>query len=132
MEPGCFRPLTQCLTIHLNENQLTEVSPDTWEGLESLESLHLDLNRINRLQTGAFVSPRNRTTNLKSLPSLRRLSLTENDLDVIESGAFSGLENLQELFITIKDCTEIEPGAWDGLITLQWFSAPSGGIRNVT
>lgn len=55
--------------------------------LKSLESLNLGTNLLTSIHTGAF----------ESFPFLLRLSLTHNQIDVIQDHAFSGLNALQTL-----------------------------------
>jgi len=74
-------------TIHLEHNEINQLSKTAFPSLNSLLELYLDHNRISRLDEGTF----------SSLLALHTLSLSHNLLDDIPMRALKDLTSLQTL-----------------------------------
>ena len=73
IQPGTFSDLTRLGALSLGSNKLTEIRGDMWKGLDKLTQLFLDSNQISILEDSAF----------SSLKSLRQLDLKRNQLTVV-------------------------------------------------
>ena len=101
--------------------------------LENLYELNLIVNRIHRIQRGAFKSLKNLgvlnlgTNHLtdihgymwEGLNSLTSLMLSENGIQVLPPGSLSNLPKLQRLFLSINNLTTLsldmfDPGLYPG------------------
>ncbi|RXM27187.1 Slit-like 2 protein, partial [Acipenser ruthenus] len=84
--------------IDLSNNQISELAPDAFQGLRSLNSLLLNANKINCLCVDAF----------QDLHNLNLLSLYDNKLQTIAKGTFASLRAIQTLHLAqnpfICDC----------------------------
>ena len=76
--PGAFINNTVCIEIRLEENQLTTIRANTFEGLRALKYLKLGYNGIEVVEERAF----------SNLPSLRGLYLENNQLVSLSQGIF--------------------------------------------
>uniref|UniRef100_A0A8C5Y6I7 Leucine rich repeat containing 37A n=1 Tax=Microcebus murinus TaxID=30608 RepID=A0A8C5Y6I7_MICMU len=85
----------------LNENQLTELHKDSFEGLLSLRYLDLSCNKIQFIERGAF----------ESLPFLEFLNLGCNLLTELSFGTFQawhGMQFLHKLILNRNPLTTVE------------------------
>jgi Leucine-rich repeat (LRR) protein len=87
IEPNTFNGLDSLETLILSENLLTDIDPITFNGLNSLETLYLSDNKINKIEQDSF----------KGLNSLVTLSLEVNNIVSLNKNAFLGLINLQKV-----------------------------------
>ena len=136
INPGEFKYLSSCKELWMEDNQLSHIAKDMWNGLDSLNLLYLSRNDINDLDPGAFSTlPRikelwldeNEMTVLSSgtfqgLTSLEMLDLSYNYVSDIENGAFSNLTNCFELWLDGNELREIRAGMWEGLNVLELLS----------
>ncbi|EDO16114.1 hypothetical protein Kpol_1001p26 [Vanderwaltozyma polyspora DSM 70294] len=86
--------LTKLKNLELGGNNIKEIGPDSFQGLEKLEEIWLGKNSIPRL------------INLHHLKSLKILSIQGNKLKNIEG--LEELENLEELYLSHNFITKIE------------------------
>jgi hypothetical protein len=71
-------------------NEISEITPGTFEKMSRLEYLNLDHNRIERLEFGVF----------SGLINLEIVFLAKNKLQYLHPDTFVGLANLQSLFLS--------------------------------
>lgn len=86
--------LKKLKNLELGGNKITEISPDSFQGLQNLEEIWLGKNAIPKL------------VNLNYLKSLRILSIQANRLRKIEG--LTELENLEELYLSHNFIHKIE------------------------
>ena len=79
LRPGAFRDLEALSYLHLGDNRLAELSPETFDGVR-LAELYLGGNRLASLPAGLF----------EDQPRLERVDLSHNQLAALPSGLFSG------------------------------------------
>ncbi len=111
LEPFLFRGLNRLHTIRLNNNQLSELDPQLFTGLTSLQYLNLHDNQLLQLDGSLFAG----------LTNLRDLRLHNNQLTRLNSSTFDGfssLKNLPQLDLGNNNISEIDPSAFDGLTSL--------------
>ena len=51
---GAFHPVINLKYLTLKKAGMSEIFPEAWEGLDFLEFLYLQDNKLNTLPTGAF------------------------------------------------------------------------------
>ena len=78
---------TEWKQLYLNDNDLTELKPGTFDGLMNLERLCLYRNDLNKLHFGVFTG----------LDALKYLDLRKNDISELKPDQFFGLTNLLQL-----------------------------------
>ena len=89
----------------INDNKLTEIRGDMWEGLQSLLELYLFDNRIRTLHAGAF----------RPLGKLQALWLWQNELTVIQGDMWQGLHSLRRLYLENNKISSIKSGGFTSL-----------------
>ncbi|KAM5248358.1 reticulon-4 receptor-like 2 [Ctenodactylus gundi] len=88
--PGTFRHLQALEELDLGDNRhLRSLEPDTFRGLERLQSLHLYRCQLSSLPSTIF----------RGLVSLQYLYLQENSLLHLQDDLFADLANLSHLFL---------------------------------
>ena len=121
--------------LSLYNNQLTEIHPDTFKGISSLERLYLDNNKLTTIHPDTFKGlsslkwlslPYNQLTTIhpdtfKGLSSLKWLSLPYNQLTEIHPDTFKGISSLERLYLYNNQLTEIHPDTFKGLSSLKWL-----------
>ncbi len=88
---------------------IIELQADDFSGLDSLEELFLDDNRLSTLPEKIF----------NGLGNLEILSLRHNPLTSLPAGLFKGLDNLQDLAMIPNHLTSLPTGIFSGLSSLQ-------------
>ncbi|XP_038621130.1 reticulon-4 receptor-like 2 [Tachyglossus aculeatus] len=90
IHPGTFRRLQALEELDLGDNRhLRSLDPDTFQGLERLQSLHLYRCQLSSLPGSIF----------RGLVSLQYLYLQENSLLYLQDDLFADLANLSHLFL---------------------------------
>uniref|UniRef100_A0A6I8RF58 Slit homolog 1 protein n=1 Tax=Xenopus tropicalis TaxID=8364 RepID=A0A6I8RF58_XENTR len=109
--PGAFSPYKKLRRIDLSNNQISEIAPDAFQGLRSLNSLEgaaqisamyglilLNANKINCIRADTF----------QDLQNLSLLSLYDNKIQSLAKGTFAALRAIQTLHLAqnpfICDC----------------------------
>ncbi|XP_030750030.1 leucine-rich repeat transmembrane neuronal protein 2-like isoform X2 [Sitophilus oryzae] len=100
----------QCLHfLNLRQNNIVDLYPSQWYGLETLVSLNLIYNRITHLNTMTF----------KYLKNLRELRLSYNHIMEIEDYSFLGLAKLEALHLDHNSLKSIDHShSFEGLFNL--------------
>ncbi|XP_043225445.1 leucine-rich repeat-containing protein 4C-like [Amphibalanus amphitrite] len=88
--------------LYLEENQITALRADEFQGLVKLEQLFLQRNKIALVEDCAFCG----------LGSLQNLDLQANRITRLSARSFSGLIALESLDLSQNPLTVIEPGAF--------------------
>lgn len=84
-----FRNQKKLRRLYLNHNLLPNVTSGTFAGLDSLEWLFLDFNKIQTFELD----------DLKHLNSLQLLNLSYNFLSFTDDQRFPNLPNIYELWV---------------------------------
>ncbi|CAJ0928796.1 unnamed protein product, partial [Mesorhabditis belari] len=79
-----FSHLSSLISLKISKNKLIKFSPNTWNGLISLQYLDLSRNQLSHLQSLSF----------SAIPLLQNLSLAENKISKMDDGVFFGVEKL--------------------------------------
>jgi hypothetical protein len=85
--------------IDLNSLGIDSIESSTFDGLHQLEVLHLQNNKLKRLNKDTF----------KDLIQLRELSLESNELVAIDKSSFLNLNNLQLVCLNNNPITTLFP-----------------------
>lgn len=83
-----FKNQNKLRRLYLNHNFLPNITSGTFNGLESLEWLFLDFNKIETFQLD----------DLKQLKSLQLLNISHNFLSFTDDQRFPNLPNIYELY----------------------------------
>ena len=89
LNAGDLAGLDHLETLRLDNNRLMTLPPGVFAGLVRLETLRLDNNRLKTLPEGVFAG----------LGHVRTLRLDGNDLTTLPAGTFAGLDRLQTLLL---------------------------------
>ncbi|CAG09351.1 unnamed protein product, partial [Tetraodon nigroviridis] len=118
--PGAFSPYKKLRRIDLSNNQISEIAPDAFQGLRSLNSLsHACLccdflvcvygNKITDLPKGVF----------DGLYALQLLLLNANKIHCIRANAFQDLQNLSLLSLYDNKIQTLAKGTFTSLRAIQ-------------
>eukprot|EP00122_Pirum_gemmata_P012092 Pgem_evm1s11224 len=94
--------------LSLNNNELTNIQPDTFKGLTNLLKLSLSSNKITYLEIGSF----------NFLDKVEDLDIRYNWLTVLQKDVFVGLPLLKYLDTSNSKIGSIDSGAFDVLPVL--------------
>ncbi|XP_051551401.1 asporin-like [Myxocyprinus asiaticus] len=96
IEPGAFDDMAT-LYLRIAESKLTAVPKDL---PSSLTELHLDYNKIGKLEAEDFLR----------LRSLQRLWLDFNQIKYVENGTFTGTPKIREIHLDNNKLKKVPPG----------------------
>ncbi|KAJ8373611.1 hypothetical protein SKAU_G00041910 [Synaphobranchus kaupii] len=97
IDGGAFADLKRVSYIRIADTNLTEIP----KGLpSSLSELHLDGNKITKVQAGR----------LKGLKHLAKLGLSFNEISVVDNGTMAMVPHLRELHLDNNALTVVPPG----------------------
>ena len=105
IEANAFSILPQCEKLHLERNKINEVEPGAWNGLTALDWLWIDYNELKALYANMFSDLSNCTV----------LVLQYNPISEIEPGSFNGLSNLGTLTLIANPLTSVNAATFQGL-----------------
>uniref|UniRef100_A0A8C8IVZ8 Slit homolog 1a (Drosophila) n=1 Tax=Oncorhynchus tshawytscha TaxID=74940 RepID=A0A8C8IVZ8_ONCTS len=95
--------------IDLSNNQISEIAPDAFQGLRSLNSLVLYGNKITELPKGVF----------DGLYALQLLLLNANKIHCVRANAFTDLQNLSLLSLYDNKIQTVAKGTFASLRAIQ-------------
>jgi Leucine-rich repeat (LRR) protein len=100
--PGTFRGFSTLQSLHLSQNNISTLPVGALDGLGRLRSLDISANRIGTLGANVF----------GAVPWLTTLVLRGTLLTALRPGAFAGLDQLRNLFLDGSDLLHVvEPSA---------------------
>lgn len=118
--PEVFRPLIHLERLDLSTNSIWELPNGVFCPLSNLKTLNISHNRLQDLTqlgfSGSSPISSNRTLSCKS--DLTTLDLSNNDADVLVSGALKGLSQLKELYLQSNNIGKVDDEAFEGLTSL--------------
>ena len=93
--------------LHLNNNTLTTIDGDSYEGLPQLKRLWLNENQIREIPKGSC----------KNLGSLNILDISRNPFQKLQNGAFYGLSSIRGNFLYIynNQLKELQGGVFEDI-----------------
>ena len=104
-----FIQLTNLYKLDLRYNRIKVIEQAAFAGLQQVTSLLLDNNPLlNRIHSGAFVG----------LVSLRKLNISNTQLDQLEKNLFLQMSSLLTLILSNNKITKIEKGGLNDLNSL--------------
>ncbi|XP_043546600.1 uncharacterized protein LOC122550094 isoform X3 [Chiloscyllium plagiosum] len=107
--------------LNLKGNRITDLIPETFEGLSHLKYFDISNNHLYAVQRDLF-----RTKH--GLPSLKVLDLSNNNILVLGPGAFSQLSSLHFLNISDNYLSLIGNGAFDRLSSIIYLDLRATSI----
>ena len=103
---GTFIGLNTLKSLYLRNNNLTEIEPNAFFNLKLIiKDFYLDINQIKYIQNGSFTG----------LDQLTSLDLSQQQIEVIKCGTFSGMISLLDLNLRNNKIVQIEPDAFHNL-----------------
>ncbi|XP_031549743.1 lutropin-choriogonadotropic hormone receptor-like isoform X2 [Actinia tenebrosa] len=121
IQPQAFNGLVSLRVLILSKNKIKHLSSSMFSGLTNLTELRLDFNEVTSIESGAF----------NHLTSLRILSMGRNQIKHLTSSMFSGLTNLQMLTIEENGLMSVHPGALDDLISLTELNLEKNQLEEI-
>jgi leucine-rich repeat and immunoglobulin-like domain-containing nogo receptor-interacting protein len=88
---------------------IKEISRQNFKIMTELKEMHLNLNQIEKIATGAF----------KDLKKLELINLCYNQIKEIENGGFRGLTKLKVLYLQFNQIEKIANDAFKDLTMLE-------------
>ena len=117
-----FAHLTQCKSLHLGTNGISEIEPGAFNGLTALTNFEIWTSELERLFANMF-------SNLKNCRNMRiqLLRITE-----VEPGSFNGLTSLTHLYLSWNDRFNVlRAGMFHGLIAIHALSVNHNGMHTI-
>ena len=96
--------------LYLFDKNIDSIADDTFENLPNLQTLSLSYNKLTSLNNPSL---------FKSLTSLKRLFIENNQLATLASSSFLGLTNLVELFLNDNKLTQLDSLLFQSLRSIQ-------------
>ncbi|XP_042191853.1 leucine-rich repeat neuronal protein 3 [Callorhinchus milii] len=136
---------SRLMSLHLEENRLTELPKGCLSGLGNLQELFINHNHISRVAHGAFSGlarllrlhlNANRLASIESqwfkdTPSLEILAIGENAIAQIQDMNFKPLVSLRSLVMAGMRLTQLGDKTLVGLDSLESISLYDNGFRSV-
>ncbi len=129
--------------INLNNNQLSEIPANSFQGFINVEIISLSNNQIKSLPATIFdCCPKLReiwldgnqlTTipDLKKLSHLRKLSLNSNKIDTIDADTFVTTTLLEELELTDNNINTLPATVFDPLVNLRTLHLDDNKLESI-
>uniref|UniRef100_H3AD41 Reticulon 4 receptor like 2 n=1 Tax=Latimeria chalumnae TaxID=7897 RepID=H3AD41_LATCH len=122
IQVGAFSSLLELEELDLGDNKnLKSLAPDTFRGLEKLQSLHMHRCHLNSLPNRLF----------RRLYSLQYLYLQENNLHYLQDDLFIDLANLTYLYLHGNKIRTLSENAFRGLVNLDRLLLHQNRIHQV-
>ncbi|XP_056128900.1 leucine-rich repeat neuronal protein 1-like [Lampris incognitus] len=108
----CLQDLSNLQELYINHNQISSISPGAFAGLHSLLRLHLNSNRLRVIDSRWF----------EATPNLEILMIGENPVIGLLDMNFKPLSSLRSLVLAGMDLTDVPGNALVGLDSLESIS----------
>ncbi|XP_034018897.1 leucine-rich repeat neuronal protein 3 [Thalassophryne amazonica] len=126
---NCLPDMTNLQELYMNHNLITSISPMAFRGLSNLIRLHLNSNKLQAINKEWF----------QAMPNLEILMIGENPVVSIDDMNFRHLGNLRSLVLTRMNLSQLPDDALSGLDNLESISfydnifpdVPHSALRNV-
>ena len=122
LEANAFSHLSECTSLHMIYNQISEVEPGAFNGLTALTSLAISWNRLERLYVNMFLT----------LENCWSLSVQDNRISEIESGSFNGLGNPERLYLSNNPLNTLRADMFQGLVALKQIWLTGNGLETLS
>lgn len=141
-----FSNLSTITVLDLSsKNNKTKIKNETFKSLTQLEKLFLHINRIQVIETRAFVGLSNlkilllqtnrikevKGSLFKSLANLEVLELGTNQIEAIDSDVFEGLVNLKDLRLYENKLKKIDNKTFKHLVRLEFLDINDNRIETI-
>ncbi|XP_071488792.1 toll-like receptor 4 [Diadema antillarum] len=113
--PGAFQHLKHVRRLDIDQNNLMNLSFNSFRGMDSLECLNIVLSKIVRIQ-GFQMNTTNATLHI---PSLVSLNLSMNRISSLSEGVFQGLDVLHVLRLRSCRIRSLQNRTFEGLRSLE-------------
>ncbi|XP_071505264.1 uncharacterized protein [Diadema antillarum] len=113
--PGAFQHLKHVIRLDIDQNNLMNLSFNSFRGMDSLEYLNIVLSKIVRIQ-GFQMNTTNVTLHI---PSLVSLNLSMNRISSLSEGVFQGLDVLHVLRLRSCRIRSLQNRTFEGLRSLE-------------
>ncbi len=117
-----FANLSICFFLNLQQNQISRIERNSFEGLVSLRHLNLAHNMISVVHDQAFASPRR----------LRILYLQHNKISLVNCSTFESLYNLQTLVLNDNEITAIHEHTFASLQMLSFLQLDHNNLSCIS
>ena len=111
IDEDAFDGLTNLQDLNISNNNLTTLPADVFDGLTALRTIAVTGNSLTALDADIF----------DGLTALERLDINYNSLTELDADIFDGLTALERLDINYNSLTELDADIFDGLTALGWL-----------
>ena len=105
----------------LNNNQISTIADDAFNGLGEVEILHLTGNRLREIRKGMW----------QGLKAVKRLYLSSNLISYLGDEAFSTVPKLEGLWITSNNIRRLAPEMFKGMNSIKRLDFGNNKIETV-
>ncbi len=118
--PDSIFSTTSLESITLTNLQLREVSSNTLQGLNKLKSVTLKSNKMTSLGNALFT---------ESSSTLKKIDISQNDLQEISTNTFQDLQYLTELSLSQNRLTHLQRNVFNDLESLETLNLEENDIE---
>jgi Leucine-rich repeat (LRR) protein len=120
LEPGTLQVFKELEVVDFTRNEIASIP--SFKEMEKLKFVHLDHNKIQRIETMTF----------SSNPALQMISLQDNEISLIARNSFDALDQLIILLLTNNSLSSIEKSVFDGMRNLQQLNLHNNSLVEIT
>ena len=106
--------------IDLNHNQISDLNPALFTGLDDLTDLYIADNLLETIKSGVF----------HDLKALMLLDLAQNNIHSLENGAFTALPSLFSLDLTSNNLSRLEAPIFDSITSVKLLKLGDNAIES--
>ncbi|XP_052068533.1 protein slit-like isoform X2 [Mytilus californianus] len=121
IDENIFNGFTRLQTLKLNTNRITSLDENIFNGLTELQTLDLQHNQITSLDENIF----------NGLTALQILSLQNNQITSLDENIFSGLTGLEGLELQNNQITSLDENIFNGLTALETLELQTNQITSL-
>ena len=108
---GVFSKLKNLSKLDLANNNISQLTQDSFNGLSSLESLDLSYNHLKSISANTF----------NTLINLQEIDLSYNNFSQIDDGYFTGLIKIKSIYLSNNQISRLSKNSFNNLRSLNYL-----------